>query len=81
VKNLTSIRFNEEEMQILKYGLNYSIENPASTYAAKLIAETERAIILLDVNTYFQSDDTRSCINTCYPPDDEHIVLETCRGM
>jgi hypothetical protein len=27
------------------------------------------------------SDDTRCCINTIYPPDDEHIVFETCRGM
>ena len=30
--------------------------------------------------TYFQSDDTRCCINTIHPPDDEHIMLETCRG-
>ena len=27
------------------------------------------------------SDDTRFCINTIQPPDDEHIVLETCRGL
>ena len=26
-------------------------------------------------------DDTRCCINTIQPPDDEHIMLETCRGM
>ena len=25
-------------------------------------------------------DDTRSCINIIQPPDDEHIMLETCRG-
>ena len=25
------------------------------------------------------SDDTRCCINTIQPPDDEHIMLETCR--
>jgi hypothetical protein len=31
--------------------------------------------------TYFQSDDTRCCINTIQPPDDEHIMLETCRGL
>jgi hypothetical protein len=36
-------------MQILKYGLNYSIERPTSSYIADLIAETERAIRLLDV--------------------------------
>jgi hypothetical protein len=55
VKNLTNIRLNAEEMQLLKYGLNYSIERPASTYAASLAAETEQAIRLLDTklqNTY-----------------------------
>ena len=26
------------------------------------------------------SDDTRCCINTIQPPDDEHIMLETRRG-
>ena len=26
-------------------------------------------------------DDTRCCINTIQPPDDEHIMLETCRGL
>ena len=55
VINLTNINFNKEEMQLLKDGLNYSIESPATTYAANLIAETERAIRLLDVkmqNTY-----------------------------
>jgi hypothetical protein len=49
VQNLTNIKFNKEEMQLLKYGLNYSIERLASTYAGKLIAETERAIRLLDI--------------------------------
>ena len=29
----------------------------------------------------FQSDDTRCCINTIQLPDDEHIMLETCRGL
>ena len=55
VKNLTNIRLNAEEMQLLKYGLNYSVERPASTYATSLIAETEQAIKLLDAklkNTY-----------------------------
>ena len=26
-------------------------------------------------------DDTRGCIIQFWPPDDEHMVLETCRGM
>jgi len=55
VKNLTNIRLYKEEMQLLKYGLNYSIARPISSYIANLTAETERAIRLLDVkmqNTY-----------------------------
>ena len=27
-----------------------------------------------------ESDDTKCCINTIQPPDDEHIMLETCIG-
>ena len=27
-----------------------------------------------------ESDGTRCCINKIQPPDDEHIILETCRG-
>jgi hypothetical protein len=49
VKNLTNIRLDKEEMQLLKYGLNYSIERPTSTYMANLIADTERAVRLLDI--------------------------------
>ena len=30
--------------------------------------------------TATESDDTRCCINTIQPPDDEHIMLETCTG-
>ena len=28
-----------------------------------------------------ENDDTRCCINTIQRPDDEHIMLETCRGL
>ena len=28
-----------------------------------------------------ESDDTRFCINTVQPPDDERVMLETCRGL
>ena len=28
-----------------------------------------------------ESDDTVCCINTIQTPDDEHIMLETCRGL
>jgi hypothetical protein len=55
IKNLTNIRFNDEELQLLNYGLNYSVEKPTTSYLTELIAETERAIKLLDEklqNTY-----------------------------
>ena len=29
----------------------------------------------------YKCDDTRGCIIQFWPPDDEHMVLETCRGM
>ena len=28
-----------------------------------------------------ESDDTKCCIKTIQPPDDEHVMLETCRGL
>ena len=28
-----------------------------------------------------ESDDTRCCINEIQPPDDVHIMIETCRGL
>ena len=28
-----------------------------------------------------ESDDTRCCISTIQPPDDEHIMPKTCRGL
>ena len=29
----------------------------------------------------YRSNETRGCIIQFWPPDDEHMVLETCRGM
>jgi len=29
----------------------------------------------------YKCDDTRDCIIQFCPPDDEHMVLETCRGL
>jgi len=29
----------------------------------------------------YRRDDTRGCIIKFWPPDEEHMVLETCRGM
>jgi len=38
-------------------------------------------LVILDNSPVFQTDDTRCCINTIQPPDDEHIMLETCRWL
>ena len=48
IKNLTNSELNTEEIQLLKHGLNYSIEKPVATYVTNLAAETEQAIRLLD---------------------------------
>ena len=44
IKNVTNIKFKEEEIQLLKYGLNYSIKKPTATYCTNLLAETARII-------------------------------------
>ena len=53
VTNLTNVRLNKEEMQLLKYGLNHSIELPIASYIANLTAQTERAIRLLDTKMQY----------------------------
>ena len=47
-KNLTNIKFTKEGIELLNYGLQYSIERPLTTYCTNLLIETERAIKLLD---------------------------------
>ena len=47
-KNLTDIKFTEEEIELLNYGLQYNIERPLTTYFTNLIIEMEGAIKLLD---------------------------------
>jgi len=48
VKNLTAIELNQEEKNLLNYGMNYSTEKLAKAYIATLATETEQAIRLLD---------------------------------
>ena len=43
-------------------------------------AQVETKLNLCTGQPLTESDDTRCCINTIQPPDDEHIMLETCRG-
>jgi hypothetical protein len=47
----------------------------------KLLVSAQSSLNLCTDQPFIESDDTRFCINTVYPPDDEHIVLETCGGM
>ena len=43
--------------------------------------EIELSLNLCTGQPLTESDDTRRCINEIQPPDDEHIMLETCRGL
>jgi hypothetical protein len=43
--------------------------------------ERELSLGLYTGQPLSESDDTRCCINKIQPPDDEHIMLETCRGL
>ena len=36
---------------------------------------------LVHETTTYRCDDTRGCVMQFWPPDDGHMVLETCRGM
>jgi len=57
----------------LREDLNYSIERPTSSYVANLTRVLSQPVH--GTATY------RCCIIQFLPPDDEHIVLETCRGI
>jgi len=45
--------------------------------------QVERGLLSQPVHqtATYRCDDTRCCIIQFWPPDDEHIVLETCRGI
>jgi len=49
-----------------------------------VLSVNDRPVHRLSENAFHRvttdCDDTRCCINTIQPPDDEHITLETCRG-
>jgi hypothetical protein len=48
VRNLTNIKFTKEEIEILNYRLQHSIEKLLPSYLTTLTTETERVIKLLD---------------------------------
>jgi hypothetical protein len=39
-----------------------------------------KAVRRLTITSFLQSDSTICCMCTVYPPEDEHLRLETCRG-
>ena len=43
-------------------------------------AQVEFSLNLCTGQPLTDSDDTRWCMNTIQPTDDEYIMLETCRG-
>ena len=53
IKNLTNTKFNKEEQDVLKLGLNYAIEKPTTHILQNLIIDTENAIKQL--NEYEQN--------------------------
>ena len=63
--------FYTSQLLILRQN-NFSFSEPWI-----VIHESEKD---LPYHTY-RCDDTRGCIIQFWPPDDEHMVLETCRGM
>ena len=63
---------HRQEVKIVFYSLWYH-----HTYRWPSGAQVESAH---GAATY-RCDDTRGCIIQFLPPDDEHMVLETCRGM
>ena len=44
-------------------------------------AQVEFSVNLCTGRPLTESDDTRCCISIIQSPDDEHIMLETCRGL
>ena len=49
--------------------------------AASGIATLSKVAVRCTGRPFTESDDTRCCINTIQPPDDKHMMLETCRGL
>ena len=43
-------------------------------------AQVEFSLNLCTGKPLNESDNTRCCINTIQPPNDEHIMIESCRG-
>ena len=64
---------HRQEVKIVLYSLWYH-----HTYRWPSGARVERPV---HGTVTYRCDDTRDCIIQFWPPDDEHMVLETYRGM
>ena len=73
--HVSSTRAHRQEVKILLYSLWYH-----HTWDARSEKYQNLWCTVHETVTY-RYDDTRGCIVQFWPPDDEHIVLETCRGM
>ena len=60
-----------EHMCSSSWGQNCIIQHLVSPVGGRPVHETAT----------YRCDDTRCCIIQFWPPDDERMVLETCRGM
>ena len=72
--HVSSTPAHRQEVKIVLYSLWYH-----HTYRWPSGAQVERGLCTGRSPT--ECDDTRGCIVQYWLPDDEHMVLETCRGM
>jgi hypothetical protein len=72
--------FNQLDAQNMFNNKFYYITLHVSSTCAHL-QEAEIALHRLWYHHTYRCDDTRGCVMQFWPPDDEHMVLETCRGM
>jgi len=67
---------HHQEVKIVSYSIWYH-----HTYRRPSGAQVEVLSQPVHGTATYRCDDTRCCIIHFGPPDDEHIVLETCRGI
>jgi len=74
---------HHQEAKIVLYSIWYH-----HTYRWLSCAQVERRLVGMPVlsqpvhrTATYRCDDTRCCIIQFLPPEDEHIVLETCNGI
>ena len=71
--HVSSTMCSSQEVKIVLYSLWYY-----HTYRWPSLAVPSQPV---HGTATYRCDNTRGCIIQCSPPDDEHMVLEICRGM